>query len=123
MSINHKKMKQEELWRLAAIQGGRHIEIPAPVEDREEYINILTDFMEESAAQFHFLEAESARLKVEELKALINHSKTNELKDKHVNEKDDIDKAHQEELQQFDTFWDEKLREFEHESEKMCEEL
>ncbi len=123
MSINHKKLKQEELWRLAAIQGGRNIEIPPPVGDNEEYITVLIEFMEESAAQFRFLEAECARLKVEELKGLINHSKASELKDKHENEKEDIDKAHQEELEQFNVFWDEKLREFEHESEKMCQEL
>jgi hypothetical protein len=50
--------------------------------------------MEQSAESFKFLEAESAKLKIEELKELINAEKAYELRDKHSTEKEDIDRAH-----------------------------
>lgn len=79
--------------------------------------------MEESAEQNKFLEAETARQKIEELKESLNCNKQGELNEKHQTEQQDIDQAHQEECQQFKQFWTEKMEEFKKEGEELMAEL
>ena len=57
--------------------------------------------MEQSAEQCRFLEAETAKQKIEELKGTLNVNRQEELKEKHSEEKNDIEKAHDDEIKQF----------------------
>ncbi len=84
---------------------------------------MLTEFMESAAEENQFLEAESARQKIDSLKETLNSQKASELKGKHNNEQEDIEKAHEEEINQFETFWNEKMGEFSEESRQMVEEM
>ena len=79
--------------------------------------------MEQSAEQCRFLEAETARQKIEELKKDVNSNDKTDLKERHFQEMDDIEKANSEEVNQFDKFWDEKMNDFREQSEKMEEEM
>lgn len=81
-----KQAKLDELWRLSAIQAGRKIDLPENPGDKEEYIQLLTEFMETSADQCQFLEAESAKQKIDQLKGNLNSQKKTELIDKHHTE-------------------------------------
>ena len=54
--------------------------------------------MEESSEQHRFLEAEKARQEIEEVKKQLNRFKHSDLKHKHGQESEDLEKAHQEEL-------------------------
>ena len=58
--------------------------------------------MVEEAEQCRFLSAETARLKVEELKGMLESGKTGDLKGKHLTEKEDIQVAHEQEKEQFE---------------------
>ena len=68
--------------------------------------------MDQSAEQCRFVEAEQARLKIEELKKEINEGRKSELSQKHQEEQTLINKSYEQELEEFKTFWEQKLEEY-----------
>ena len=68
--------------------------------------------MLKSAEEFRFLEAESAKIRIEELKEGLNRNKTHDLNQNHSEEIEKLKAWHQEEIDKFNVFWDEKIAEY-----------
>lgn len=75
--------------------------------------------MLKSAEEFKFLEAESARIRIEELKEGLNRNKASDLNQNHSEEIEKLKVWHQDEIQKFNVFWDEKIADYEEKAQQM----
>lgn len=64
-----------------------------------------------------------AQKKVKELRDKLERKRREELKQRHLNEKLGVEKAHLEEFNQFNEFWDRKMFEFNEEAKNIETEL
>ncbi|EGR33479.1 hypothetical protein IMG5_051570, partial [Ichthyophthirius multifiliis] len=93
------------------------------INELEEYIEVIFEHQINCEKQGKYIEAEQARNKVKQLKLDLEKRRKEEIKNKHINEKLGIEKAHLEEFNQFNAFWDQKMNEFNEEASKIEQEL
>ncbi|KAL4460358.1 hypothetical protein ABPG74_000109 [Tetrahymena malaccensis] len=96
---------------------------PQNVAELEEYIEVISEHQLNCERQGKYVEAELAKNKVRELKEELARKKKDEIRIRHLNEKQDVEKAHLEEFNQFNQFWDQKMLEFEQEAMRIENEL
>ncbi|CAD8049387.1 unnamed protein product [Paramecium sonneborni] len=95
--------------------------LPAQQGDLEEYIQILYDHQKSCEKAGKYLEADLAKKRLAELKKELDSKNKGDVKDRHCSEKQEIEKAHLDEFNQFNTFWDQKMIEFDQEAQKVKE--
>ncbi|CAD8176803.1 unnamed protein product [Paramecium octaurelia] len=95
--------------------------LPIQSGDLEEYIQILYDHQKSCEKAGKYLEADQAKKRLAELKKELDLKNKGDVKDRHCSEKQDIEKAHLEEFNQFNQFWDQKMVEFDNEAQKVKE--
>ncbi|KRX04140.1 hypothetical protein PPERSA_08355 [Pseudocohnilembus persalinus] len=98
-------------------------DLPPQQGDLQEYIQVLQEHQITCEAQGKYLEAESAMKRIEELKVELERQQNQEIKQRHVAEKMRIEKAHLEEFNEFNEFWDKKMQEFDEEAIKIKDDL
>ncbi|KAL4507183.1 hypothetical protein ABPG72_001976 [Tetrahymena utriculariae] len=96
---------------------------PQNVAELEEYIEVISEHQLNCERQGKYVEADLAKNKVRELKEELARKKKDEIRIRHLNEKQDVEKAHLEEFNQFNQFWDQKMLEFEQEAMRIENEL
>ncbi|CAD8100759.1 unnamed protein product [Paramecium primaurelia] len=97
--------------------------LPIQNGDLEEYIQILYDHQKSCEKAGKYLEADQAKKRLGELKKDLDQKNKIEVKDRHTNEKQEIEKAHLEEFNQFNEFWDQKMAEFDQEAQRVKEQV
>ncbi|CAD8196390.1 unnamed protein product [Paramecium pentaurelia] len=97
--------------------------LPIQNGDLEEYIQILYDHQKSCEKAGKYLEADQAKKRLGELKKDLDSKNKIEVKDRHTNEKQEIEKAHLEEFNQFNEFWDQKMAEFDQEAQRVKEQV
>ncbi|CAK66514.1 unnamed protein product (macronuclear) [Paramecium tetraurelia] len=97
--------------------------LPIQTGDLEEYIQILYDHQKSCEKAGKYLEADQAKKRLGELKKDLDQKNKFEVKDRHTNEKSEIEKAHLEEFNQFNEFWDQKMAEFDQEAQRVKEQV
>ncbi|CAD8127137.1 unnamed protein product [Paramecium sonneborni] len=97
--------------------------LPIQTGDLEEYIQILYDHQKSCEKAGKYLEADQAKKRLGELKKDLDSKNKYEVKDRHTNEKQEIEKAHLEEFNQFNEFWDQKMVEFDQEAQRVKEQV
>ncbi|CAD8210846.1 unnamed protein product [Paramecium octaurelia] len=97
--------------------------LPIQTGDLEEYIQILYDHQKSCEKAGKYLEADQAKKRLGELKKDLDSKNKIEVKDRHTNEKQEIEKAHLEEFNQFNEFWDQKMAEFDQEAQRVKEQV
>ncbi|CAD8075668.1 unnamed protein product [Paramecium sonneborni] len=95
--------------------------LPVQQGDIEEYIQILYDHQKSCEKAGKYLEADQAKKRLGELKKELDTKNKVDVKDRHCSEKQEIEKAHLEEFNQFNQFWDQKMSEFDSEAQKVKE--
>ncbi|CAD8074545.1 unnamed protein product [Paramecium primaurelia] len=95
--------------------------LPTQSGDLEEYIQILFDHQKSCEKAGKYLEADQAKKRLAELKKELDIKNKGDVKDRHCSEKQEIEKAHLEEFNQFNQFWDQKMIEFDTEAQKIKE--
>ncbi|CAD8133990.1 unnamed protein product [Paramecium pentaurelia] len=95
--------------------------LPPQQGDLEEYIQILYDHQKSCEKAGKYLEADQAKKRLAELKKELDSKNKVDVKDRHCSEKQEIEKAHLDEFNQFNTFWDQKMIEFDQEAQKVKE--
>ncbi|KAL4508358.1 hypothetical protein ABPG72_003662 [Tetrahymena utriculariae] len=98
-------------------------ELRNQVENLEEQIDVLSEHQQNCMKQGKYIEAEMAQKKIKELKDKLEKKRKEELKQRHLNEKLGVEKAHLEEFNQFNEFWDKKMAEFNEEAKNIETEL
>ncbi|CAD8135968.1 unnamed protein product [Paramecium pentaurelia] len=97
--------------------------LPIQTGDLEEYIQILYDHQKSCEKAGKYLEADQAKKRLGELKKDLDQKNKIEVKDRHINEKQEIENAHFEEFNQFNEFWDQKMSEFDQEAQRVKEQV
>jgi len=80
------------------------------------YSTILYEHQKSCEKAGKYIEADQAKKRLAELKKELDSKNKCEVKDRHYNEKSEIEKAHLDEFNQFNEFWDQKMAEFENEA-------
>ncbi|CAD8095175.1 unnamed protein product [Paramecium primaurelia] len=97
--------------------------LPPETENLEEYMKILFDHQKACERAGKYLEADCAKQRLKELKIKYESKTKLDIRDRHEQEKYELTKSHQEEMQNFNAFWDEKIQEFEQDAQKLKNEL
>ncbi|CAK68353.1 unnamed protein product (macronuclear) [Paramecium tetraurelia] len=97
--------------------------LPVQTGDIEEYIQILYEHQKSCEKAGKYLEADQAKKRLAELKKELDQKNKYEVKDRHTNEKQEIEKAHLDEFNQFNEFWDQKMAEFDSEAQRVKEQV
>lgn len=79
---------------------------------------ILHDHQKSCEKSGKYIEAEQAKRRLQELKKELDHKSKSEIKDRHSKERQEIEKAHMDEFNQFNEYWDAKMAEFDEEANK-----
>lgn len=85
--------------------------------------NTLTIEMKEFQQAGRYIEAQTSLMKVEAFQKEANKRVREELKGRHAQEKKEIEEAHLAEFNQFEEFWEHKVKEFEEEASKAQDEM
>ncbi|CAD8195481.1 unnamed protein product [Paramecium pentaurelia] len=97
--------------------------LPPETDNLEEYMKILYDHQKACEKAGKYLEADCAKQRLKDLKIKYESKTKLDIRDRHEQEKYDLTRQHQEEMQNFNTFWDEKIEEFEQDAQKLKNEL
>ncbi|CAD8099940.1 unnamed protein product [Paramecium primaurelia] len=92
-------------------------------QDVDDYINTLIQHQNACEKQGKYMEAEDARKRINELRKQLITKKKKELIINWQNQKDQAEKAHMEEYNQFNQFWDNKMVNFNEEAKQVEIEL
>jgi len=101
----------------------KKFDLPEREGDIEEYIDVLIEHQANCERQGKYVEAEMSKKRVTELKADLERHRREELKSRHINEKLEVERAHLEEFNKFNEFWDGKMAEFDDEARRIEAEL
>ncbi|KAM3134506.1 hypothetical protein pb186bvf_013320 [Paramecium bursaria] len=93
--------------------------LPVQQGDLEEYISILYEHQKTCEKAGKYIEAEQAKKRLGELKKELDSKNKGDVKDRHISERQEIEKAHLDEFNQFNEFWDQKMAEFDQEASKV----
>jgi|JI9StandDraft_2_1071091.scaffolds.fasta_scaffold93653_2 hypothetical protein len=96
------------------------IELPDGIDLLEEFIFGLLDQQIAMERTGKYVDAESLRLKVAHSKKELEKRKENDMEERHRRERYEVEKAHNDEMNQFNQFWDKKAQELTDEAKK-CE--
>ncbi|CAD8187907.1 unnamed protein product [Paramecium pentaurelia] len=100
-----------------------HQKNPIQQSDLQEQIQFLYHHQKSCEKQGKYLEADIAKTKLNELTKTLDFQYKHEVADRHQDEKQLIDKAHFDEFNQFNIFWDEKLKQFDSEANNAKDEI
>ncbi|KAL4500586.1 hypothetical protein ABPG72_003010 [Tetrahymena utriculariae] len=93
--------------------------LPQPEGDIEEYMEVLLEHQKNCERSGKYVEAEMAKRRLAELKVEFEKRSKTEMKQRHQCEKQEIEKAHLSEYNEFNEFWDRKMLEFNQEAERV----
>lgn len=96
------------------------IELPDGIDMLEEFITGLLDQQINMERTGKYVEAEDLRQKVAHSKKELDRRKENDMGERHRRERYEVEKAHNDEMAQFNQFWDKKAQELTDEA-KRCE--
>ncbi|KRX10293.1 hypothetical protein PPERSA_09677 [Pseudocohnilembus persalinus] len=103
------------------LKKNQKVSLPEETEDLEQYVEILLDHQKTCEKTGKYIEAEMAKRRLSEIKKELEKRNKNELKFRHISEKSEIERAHVAEFNEFNQFWDEKMREFDEDALKVEE--
>ncbi len=87
--------------------------LPEQVTDNvDEYIQILIEYQLSCEHNGRYVEAKQARERVAELRFEAEAQQLNDIRLRHLSEVDGIERGHLEEFNNFNSFWDRKMTEF-----------
>lgn len=75
--------------------------------------SILYDHQKLCEKNGKYIEADLAKKKLTELRQELQRKTKDEMRSKHQGEKSEVEKAHLEEFNEFNQYWDKKMQEFE----------
>mmetsp|Transcript_25347 Transcript_25347/g.22386 ORF Transcript_25347/g.22386 Transcript_25347/m.22386 type:complete len:292 (+) Transcript_25347:23-898(+) len=77
-----------------------------------DYIQTLEDHQKLCEKEGRYVEADMAKTKIEQMKLQLESIRKSALKERHIQEKLELEEAHVAEFNQFNEFWDKKMQEF-----------
>ncbi|KAL4459966.1 hypothetical protein ABPG74_003492 [Tetrahymena malaccensis] len=96
---------------------------PISIEDLEDQLETLILHQKQCQSESKYVEAEMAKQRVKELKVLLEKRTKEDIKSRHSREINEIQKAYLEEMDQFNSFWDKKVFDYDENSSKIEKEL
>lgn len=92
-------------------------------EEIEAQLEVKTRQMEDHQRNGNYVDAESCRLTVEQLKKDFEARKLYQLEQKHKQECSDLARTHEQELEHFNKFWDKKMEDHKNDGDKAVADL
>ncbi|KAL4506509.1 hypothetical protein ABPG72_000080 [Tetrahymena utriculariae] len=96
---------------------------PISIEELEDQLETLILHQKQCQSESKYVEAEMAKQRVKELKILLEKRTKEDIKTRHSREINEIQKAYLEEMDQFNSFWDKKVFDYDENSSKVEKEL
>ncbi|KAM3142968.1 hypothetical protein pb186bvf_005031 [Paramecium bursaria] len=111
---NHKQLSKDPLKNEPNFQTSQ---------DVEEYLQILLQHQGACERAAKYMEAEAAKLRISDLKIQLLQQRKKEMVQSHSQQKSEHERAHMEEFNQFNTFWDQKILKFNEEARSVEQDL
>ncbi|CAD8110728.1 unnamed protein product [Paramecium sonneborni] len=80
--------------------------------DIDQYIKTLLQFQDSCEKSAEYMQADAAQKRIVELKKQLISRRRKEMQQAHYQQEQEIERAHLEEFNQFNQFWDEKMQKF-----------
>ncbi|CAD8105761.1 unnamed protein product [Paramecium sonneborni] len=80
--------------------------------DIEQYIKTLLQFQDSCEKSAEYMQADAAQKRIVELRKLLVSRRRKEMQQAHYQQEQEIERAHLDEFNQFNQFWDEKMQKF-----------
>lgn len=92
-------------------------------QDVEDYIGILSEHQLNCERAGKYMEAEASRGRINDLRQQLQTKRKREMVQSHQMQRNEVEKGHLEEFNQFNMFWDQKMGGFEEEAKKVESDL